>query len=224
VASQNYDDFEYIIVDGGSTDGTLDIVEKYSNKITKVVSEPDNGIYDAMNKGIRLASGDVIGILNSDDFYSHNQVLDSVADSFQDRDTEVVYSNLTYVDRQDVTKKVRYWKAGSYEEKKLDYGWIPPHPTCFIRKEVYQKYGQFNLDFHIAADYELLLRFLKKGLKIKYLDMDLVCMRTGGASGRNLSQRWNGWQELRKAWDTNNLVRPKFFVTKRILHKIKQYL
>lgn len=224
VLSQDYPDIEYIIVDGGSKDNTLEIINKYKDKIAKIISEPDQGIYDAMNKGIKLATGEVIGILNSDDFYKNSNVLSNVAKVFQQTGLEAVYGNIEYIDQEEINRVVRFWKAGEYKEKKLNFGWIMPHPAFFVKKEIYNKYGLFNLDFKIASDYELMLRFLKNGLKISYLSETLVCMREGGYSAKSLSQRRAGWTELKKAWQVNNFNLPLFFIARRILAKIKQYL
>lgn len=224
VIFQNYFDLEYIIVDGGSTDNTLEVINKYKNKIAKIISEPDKGIYDAMNKGIGMATGEVVGIINSDDFFIDDSVLSNVVNEFENNNVDAVYGDIVYVDREDTSKHVRYWKAGEYEKKKLNYGWIMPHPAVFIKKEIYNKFGLFNLDFKIAADYELLLRFLKNGMKVSYLPKTLVCMREGGFSASGFGKRRAGWVELKKAWQVNNFLLPCFFIVRRILHKLNQYL
>jgi|SaaInlStandDraft_7_1057024.scaffolds.fasta_scaffold119663_2 glycosyltransferase involved in cell wall biosynthesis len=225
VINQNYKNLEYIIVDGGSTDDTLDIIDRYRDRITRIITEPDKGVYDAMNKGVELASGDIIGILNSDDFYCSREILNSVVDSFISSGSSMVYGNLVYVDRLDISKKVRYWISGEYKKEKLNYGWIPPHPAVFIKKSVYKECGIFNLDFRIAADYEFLLRVLKKCNIIPfYINKDLVYMREGGFSASSLKQRRKGWEELKRAWEENEIKIPHFFITKRVLFKIRQYL
>lgn len=224
VVVQSYPNIEYIIIDGGSTDGTIDIIKKYSDKIFKFISEPDQGIYDAMNKGIHLATGEVIGIINSDDFYYGGSVLYNVMKEFEDSDADIVYGDIIYVDRLDKKKQVRYWKTGKYKEKKLHSGWIIPHPGLFIKKEIYNKFGLFNLDFKIAADYELILRFLLKGIKVRYIPEIIVSMREGGYSASGLRRRRAGWKELKKAWQVNNMHTPVFFVARRLLLKIKQYI
>jgi glycosyltransferase len=223
VLSQQHDSLEYIIVDGGSIDGTLDIINKYKDKIYKIVSEPDKGIYDAMNKGIKLSTGEVVGILNSDDFYCDNNVLKNISEVFSDNCVDATYGNIEYVERADIKKCIRFWRAGDYRKEKLSSGWIMPHPAFFVRKELYERYGLFNINFRIAADYELMLRFLKKDIKVKYLDQTLVCMREGGFSGNSFKQRLAGWRELKMAWTKNNFSVPPFFITRRILSKIKQY-
>jgi glycosyltransferase len=223
VLIQSCQEVEYIIIDGGSTDATLEIINKYKDKIFKIISEPDKGIYDAMNKGIKMATGDIVGILNSDDFYNNPNVLDNVINEFKRSDVDVVYGDIVYVDRENTQKQVRRWQAGSYKQKNLKDGWIMPHPAFFVKKEVYDKFGLFNLNFRIAADYELMLRFLKNGLSVSYLPEVLVCMREGGYSASGLKKRFSGWVELKQAWRINNLKLPLFFITRRILSKVKQY-
>lgn len=223
VLAQNYQDLEYIIVDGNSTDTTMDIVNKYKDKINKIISEKDSGIYDAMNKGIKMATGDIIGILNSDDLYKSQTVLKDVADCFKEKNIDACYGNIEYVDRCDIKKVVRFWRAGEYKKEKLNSGWIMPHPAFFVKKEVYNKYGLFNLDFRIAADYELMFRFLLKGIKLGYINKTLVSMREGGFSGQSYTQRKKGWEELKRAWVVNGLLVPKFFIARRLLFKTKQY-
>lgn len=223
VLSQSYANIEYIIIDGGSTDGTLDILKKYSDKISKVISEPDKGIYDAMNKGVALATGDVVGIINSDDFYVSDSVVANIVKKFEDTSLDACYGDIEYVDRVDSQKKVRKWVAGEYQKSKLYSGWIPPHPAFFVKREMYTKYGVFNLDFKIAADYELMLRFLFKGIKIEYVPQKLVYMREGGFSALSFKQRKRGWDELKKVWIVNGLPVPSFFILRRILYKINQF-
>lgn len=216
---------EYIIIDGGSIDGTLEIINKYRDRISKIISEPDKGIYDAMNKGVRFATGDIVGILNSDDYYVNNTVVESVVNEFVAKDIDACYGDLVYVSRQDKNKIVRKWTAGEYNRKKLFYGWIPPHPTFFVKKEIIDKFGLFDLNFKIASDYEFMLRLISKGkIKMNYLPKALVCMRAGGYSARSVSQRIRGWRELYQAWRINNLKPPKLLFIKRPLFKIKQYL
>ncbi len=223
VLAQNYDDLEYIIIDGGSKDGTIDIVNKYKDKISKIVCEPDKGIYDAMNKGLKMATGDVVGILNSDDFYKNTAVLKEVSEAFKNSDADICYGDIEYIDRENIKKVVRFWKAGEYKKEKLNSGWIMPHPALFVKKEIYNKYGLFNLDFKIAADYELMLRFLLKEVRVKYIKKTLVSMREGGFSGQSYKQRKKGWEELKRAWTINGLPIPKLFIFRRLLSKIKQY-
>lgn len=225
VIAQNYSDLEYIIIDGVSKDRTAEIVSAYQNKIKiKFISEPDRGIYDAMNKGIKIASGEIIGILNSDDLFDNKLVLKNVAETFSDNSIEAVYGDVKYF-FDNVDKITRYWRAGKYQESKLNNGWVIPHPALFVRRMVYEKYGLFNPDFRIAGDYEFILRILKiHKVKVKYLPEVFTKMYNGGASGSSLEQRKKGWEELKKAWLVNNLKLPHFFILRRILFKLRQYL
>lgn len=224
VISQNYTDIEYIFIDGGSSDGTQDIILKYKDKINiKFISEKDNGIYDAMNKGIKMATGEIVGILNSDDFYSDSSVLSDVVRSFENSKIDAVYGDITYFSN-DINKVTRYWKAGEYKESKLNNGWVIPHPALFVRKSVYDKCGLYNTDLKIAADYEFILRILKVyKINVKYIPKILVRMYDGGVSGSSLNKRIKGWKELEIAWSINNIKLPQFFIFRRILFKISQY-
>jgi len=227
VASQTYPNLEYIVIDGASQDGTLDIIKEYSGRLKiKLISEPDKGLYDAMNKGIRLASGDIVGILNSDDFFKDRLSLEKIATGFiNNPGTEAGYADLEFVSRNNLHQVIRFWRAGLYQEKKLDNGWVIPHPTFFAKRRVYQQYGAFKTEFKLAGDYELLLRLLKlHRLPLFYIPEVLVQMRSGGSSGRNLAQRRLGWQELKKAWEINHLKIPRFFIMRRVFFKINQYL
>ena len=187
VINQTYANIEYIIIDGQSTDGTLNIIKKYQNKITKLVSEPDKGIYDALNKGIEQANGNIIGFLHADDFYAHNKVIENIVNVFKIKKTDSVYGNLEYVSALKTDKIIRNWQAGKFCINELKRGWMPPHPTFYVKKEIYNKYGNFKLNYKIAADYDLMLRFLgKHQITTAYLDEVLVKMRMGGASNRSL--------------------------------------
>ena len=176
ILSQRHEhELELIVVDAGSTDDTMEILEGYRDSVTTLISEPDDGIYDGMNKGIRLATGDVVGILNADDRYSDEFVLRDVLETFSDSETDACYGNLVYVNDDD--EIVRYWKSGGHSAGKWYWGWMPPHPTFFVRRNMYEQYGVFDLGFPIAADYELMLRLLfKKRVRVKYLDRVLVRM------------------------------------------------
>lgn len=223
VVNQGYKDLEYIIIDGKSTDNTLSIIEEYKKTFPiKLISENDQGVYDAMNKGINLSSGEIISILNSDDLYDNNKILSEVQSAFnKDDKAEIVYGDIKYF-ANEPSHTTRYWKTGTYREKKLNNGWIIPHPALFIKKSVYHKYGTFNLDFKIAADYEFILRVLKT-YKLKPIYLPLVCVKmyNQGSSAKN---RLAGWKELKKAWKINNLQLPRFFIIRRILFKISQYI
>ncbi len=211
VVSQTYNNIEYIIIDGGSKDNTLNIVKSYEGKIAKVISEKDNGLYDALNKGIQLATGDVIGLIHSDDFYNDPNVIQHIVDTFQLTKAEAVYADLYYVDKDDTTKIFRKWKSGYYKHGMFLNGWMPPHPTFFVKREVYQKHGGFNLQLKSAADYELMLRFIHKHqITLAYLPEFIIKMRVGGKSNVTLKNRIRANQEDRKAWVMNGL-KPRFY-------------
>ncbi len=224
VIEQTYKDVEYIIVDGLSTDDTLKIVEKYKDKISKVISEKDAGIYDALNRGIEMATGDVIGLLHSDDFYLDKDVLQKYGDIFKSEKCDAVYADLYYVDKEDTNRIVRKWKSGIYNKSSFINGWMPPHPTFFVKKEIYSQLGKFNLDFKTAADYELMLRFiLKHNIKVSYLPVFTVKMRVGGKSNVTVKNRVNANLEDRRAWEINGL-KPRFYTLYlKPLRKILQF-
>lgn len=188
VCNQSFQGFEYIVIDGGSTDGTLDILDSYRSRIDRMRSEPDSGIYDALNKGIRLATGEYIGFLHSDDLFAGTEVLDRLSKRLQQRATDSIYGDLQYVERKDPRQVVRYWKAGHFSQRKLRWGWMPPHPTFYVRRDVYAKHGLFNTGLRIAADYDLLLRLLGRAqITTQYLPGVLVNMRTGGTSNQSIA-------------------------------------
>ncbi|WP_019987199.1 glycosyltransferase family 2 protein [Rudanella lutea] len=223
VLGQSYPDIEYIVVDGGSTDGTVELIREYGTRISRFVTEPDKGLYDAMNKGISMATGDVIGFLNSDDLYRHTEVVKHVVERFKQTGSDAVYSDMVYVDRYDISKVKRYWKAGSYRPGDFLWGWMPGHLSFFARKSVYDAYGHFRLDLRSAADYELMLRFIHKhNISLSYLPETTVIMREGGVSNANLKNRVRANQEDRMAWEMNEL-KPYFFtLTLKPLRKIVQ--
>lgn len=211
VVTQSYNDIEYIIVDGGSKDNTLNIVKSYEEKISKIISEKDNGLYDALNKGIKLATGEVIGLIHSDDFYNNTNVIQHVVNAFKSSQADAIYADLYYVDKDDTSKIFRKWKSGNYKHGMFVNGWMPPHPTFFAKREVYQKYGGFNLQLKSAADYELMLRLIHKHqIKLAYLPEFIIKMRVGGKSNVTLKNRIRANQEDRKAWVINGL-KPRFY-------------
>lgn len=223
VSEQDYANVEHLIIDGGSKDHTLDLVRQFPH-VSKLVSEKDKGIYDAMNKGIALASGEVIGILNSDDFYVSSSVLSKVAAKFQDPEIMAVYADLQFVQKDDTSKIVRTWKSGPYTRRSFYYGWMPPHPTFFVRKAVYEKFGVFNCDMGSAADYELMLRLLLKyGIKAIYLNECIVKMRMGGASTVSVKNRLKANKKDRLAWKINGLQPNLLTLYFKPLRKIRQY-
>ncbi len=224
VVNQNYDNVEYIIVDGASKDSTLEICERYKNNIDVLISEPDKGLYDAMNKGVDLASGDVVGILNADDFYNSNQVLADVAKAFEDVNTDLCYGDLVYVDPINTDKVVRNWVSGNYKKDAFLKGWMPPHPTFFLKKEHYQEFGKYNLVLKSSADYELMLRMMHKyKLKAHYINKTIVRMRTGGVSNASLKNRIRANQEDKMAWQLNGLKPSLFTFIRKPLSKLTQF-
>lgn len=217
-------DIEYIIIDGGSTDGTLDIINKYRDRIAKIVSEPDEGIYDAMNKGINLATGDIIGILNSDDFYSSDDILKLVSDEFNKKNVKCIWGDLVYVDSVNTNKIVRNWKSSPYKKGSFQKGWHPPHPTFFVKREVYERFGNFRTDLSTAGDFELILRFLEKHkVSSSYIPKVLTKMRAGGQSNKNCYHWIRAIWYSYKAFRINGLKVSPFFIIRKPLFKIKQF-
>ena len=224
VLSQNYKNVEYIIIDGASSDRTMDIVRSYGSLISKVISEPDRGIYDAMNKGIKIATGDVIGILNSDDLYNNEQVLNEIVGVFERDDVEAVYGDLVYVDENDIGKVIRTWRSGIFKPGSFALGWHPPHPALFIKREIYEKYGAFDLNFEISADFELMLRLFEKYMiKPAYIPKILVRMRLGGASNKSLKNIIKGNINCYRAFIKNNIKVSVLYPLFRLLPKIRQF-
>ena len=222
VAQQSYGDIEHLVVNGVSTDGTLDVVNARHHSGMQVISEPDDGIYDALNKGVTAAAGDVIGIMHSDDFFAHEGVLDSVAKSFAQTGADAVYGDLDYVSARDPDKIVRHWQSGSYDRQKLVRGWMPPHPAFYMRRKYYEELGGFDLQYQIAADYDSMVRYLwKHQLKAAYIPKVLMMMRTGGVSNRNLK---NIIQKSKEDWSVmrNNGLGLRCLLWKN-LSKIPQF-
>ena len=222
VLSQDYKDVEYIIVDGKSTDRTLEIIQSINNGI-KLISEKDQGMYDAMNKGINIASGDVIGILNADDIYKNSQVLTKVMDAFK-ANVSIVYGDIEYVKYNDLSKVVRKWKAGVFRSGKFKWGWMPPHPGFFIKKSCYESFGLFNLNLSTSADYELMLRMLEvHHLSCNYIPKTITSMRVGGASNSSLKNRLIANRNDKKAW-TIHPINPFWFTfILKPLRKLPQF-
>jgi glycosyltransferase involved in cell wall biosynthesis len=222
IRNQTYPHIEHIVVDGGSKDNTLSIVAGF-NHIKTVVSEPDYGIYDAMNKGLSMATGDVIGFLNSDDVYADDMVLERVANVFEMRRVDSLYSDLEFF-KDDVNDVIRVWNAGLIKRQRFLFGWMPPHPTFFVKKEVYNQFGGFDINFRHSADYELMLRFLyRHGISSHYLQGISVKMRAGGSSNASFKNRWQANQEDQFAW-RKNALKPHFFTTfLKPLVKLEQF-
>jgi glycosyltransferase involved in cell wall biosynthesis len=185
VLQQSYPSVEVIVVDGMSTDGTQEILADYASRLNEYVSELDAGMYDALNKGVGLATGDIVGFLHSDDLLADDHVLARIADAFADPDVDAVYGDLVYVRRQNSNQVLRYWRAGEFKYARLAWGWMPPHPTLYVRRRVYERLGGFDLTYRIAADYDCMLRFFTGGVRAVYVPNLLVRMRVGGISNRS---------------------------------------
>lgn len=224
VINQDYENIEYIVIDGDSTDGTLDTLGKYGSRISRLVSEPDNGMYDALNKGLCLASGEIVGLLHADDIFAHANVLSKVATILRDPQVDACYGDLLYVSRNDSNQIVRYWKSGPYNPRRFYRGWMPPHPAFFVKRSICEKYGMFNLALGSAADYELMLRFLlKNSITCTYIPEVLVKMRTGGQSNASLRNRIRAHRMDRHAWQVNGLRPYPWTLLCKPLSKIVQY-
>ena len=223
VRNQNIE-AEHILIDGDSKDRTMDIIESNRDSLAVVISEPDQGIYDAMNKGLKLASGDVIGILNSDDYYASDDVFKKISDVFKDPSINACYGDLIYFDAKNPKRILRFWKSGDFSPQKMYWGWMPPHPTFFVRRSVYEKYGLFNLELGTAADYEIMLRFLLKNqIKVKYIPDVLVKMCAGGVSNVTLGNRLRANKNDRMAWLANGLKPYPWTLWAKPLRKVGQW-
>ncbi|MDB5191410.1 MAG: glycosyltransferase [Segetibacter sp.] len=210
IQQQSYGNIEHIIVDGSSTDKTLSIIKELQHN-GPLKSEPDKGIYDAMNKGIAMATGDIIGILNSDDYYSDNNVIERIVNTFSASNCNAVYGDLLYVNSKNESEVLRKWVAGGYDARLFYRGWMPPHPTFFVKREMYEKLGCFNLKLKSSSDYELMLRFLfLHDIKAKYIPQVLVHMQDGGQSNKSLKNRFAAHKEDYMAWTANGL-KPKWY-------------
>ena len=224
VKKQDYPNIEHIIIDGASTDNTLQIVKEYPS-VSRIVSEPDSGIYDAMNKGIKIATGNIIGILNSDDIFADNSIIGDVAKVFERTEIDAVYGNLSYFRSGEEDKVVRLWRTKPYYERFFEDGELPPHPTLYVRKEIYDEIGVFRTDYKIAADIEFMLRLLKvKKAQSFFLDKIMVKMRLGGASTSGLRSYWTVTLETKRLWAENGLTYPFKLYFIRPLKKIQQLI
>jgi glycosyltransferase involved in cell wall biosynthesis len=225
VAGQTYPDVEHLIIDGGSTDGTVEVLRACGAGGLRWSSEPDRGIYDALNKGLRRATGEVIGILHGDDVYAHRHVLEEVADVFRTRQVDSCYGDLQYVDKGNIDKVVRLWKSSPFKAGKFRYGWMPPHPTFFAKREIYERFNGYNPEFRIAGDYELMLRFLEiHKISTHYIPEVLVKMRVGGVSNRSLGDMLVKTREDYRAWKVNRRSVPLCTILLKHLVKIPQFL
>jgi glycosyltransferase involved in cell wall biosynthesis len=223
VANQTYKDIEHIIVDGLSNDETLEIVREYPH-VAKIISEPDQGIYDAINKGIQLAQGEVVGILNSDDFLSSNFVITKIVESFNE-DTDAIIADITFVSPSDVSKTIRYYSSKNWRPNLFRWGFMPPHPSFYLRKEYYDNFGLYKNSYKIAADYELLIRMLYiNKLNYKYINLQTVTMRTGGVSTENFMSRYTLNKEIIKACAENGIYTNMIMLVLKYFIKVFEFL
>lgn len=225
VFSQTYKNFEVIIIDGLSTDNTLKLVSSFSSDV-RIFSEFDNGLYDAMNKGIELATGDVVAILNSDDLFFSNDILELIVSKFKlDQNLDIIYGNIVYVEQSNTNKIVRKWVSKNYYKNYFEDGNVPPHPSLFLRKRVYESAGKFNLDLKLASDYDFMLRIFKKfDFNSLFINRYIVKMRLGGATNKTYLNIIKQNIEILNSWKLNNLRAPFYLFPKRILLRLRQFL
>ena len=222
VVGQQFLNLEYIVIDGGSTDGTINIIKKYRDNVTVFISEPDKGIYDAMNKGIAQATGDVIGTLNADDYLFDNEVLNNIGSIFTEHNIDILYGDLDYVDIEGKIK--RKWRSGKYKEDMFNWGWMPPHPTFYCKRELFEKFGSYSLNYGSAADYELMSRFIHlHKIKPYYLDIVMVVMIVGGISNKSIVNRVRALRFDLKAMRNNNIMIPQMAVLLKPMRKMVQF-
>jgi glycosyltransferase len=221
---QSYQDIEYIIVDGASKDNTLGVIKELCPRVTRVISEPDEGIYDALNKGIEAATGDVIGFLHSDDLFAYSGAVKDIVTQLESSDCDAIYGDLQYVSKDETDNVIRLWKSGVYFKEKLKNGWMPPHPTFYMKRNLYEKFGLFDLSFKISADYDSLLRYLwTYDVKMTYLPKVVMKMRVGGASNRSLKNIIIKTQEDITVLKKHNIFWPRALLIKNV-SKITQFI
>ena len=227
VLRQTNKDFEYLIIDGGSTDETIDIVKSYESEFSgrlKWVSEKDQGIYDAMNKGIKMASGDVVGILNSDDYFTSDDILQKVDNAFKSHEIDAIYGDIHFIRDGNPQKYVRYYSSRMFRPFWLRFGFMPAHPSFYCKREIFDKAGLYSLDYKIGADYEMMVRLFKRHkIKSLYVNKDFVTMRTGGASNNNVRSRLTLIEEDVKACRVNGIYTNRFFIMLKFLYKIFEF-
>lgn len=226
IAAQTHPDIEHIVIDGGSTDGTQAIVEARRSNIARFVSERDKGVYDAMNKGIRMATGEVVATLNSDDIYAGPNVLQAVAERFQDPEVDVCYGDLVYVKRDAPEHVVRYWRSCEFNKDSLTRGWYPPHPTFFARRQMFESLGPFSPDFPIGGDVELMIRFLSHARKVAYIPQLMSRMRLGGISNSKLSTIYTQNVAVRRALRTNSIDAENLasYSVRKLVSRLSQFV
>jgi glycosyltransferase len=223
VQRQTHQDVNHVIQDGGSTDGTLDVVRSFDDPRTDLLSAPDTGIYDAINRGMERAGGDVIGLMHSDDIFASDTILERVANVFEDPDIDCVYGDLQYVAADDTSRVIRQWTSGPYQRGPLKKGWMPPHPTFYLRRSVLERFGGYDTSFQIAADYDAMLRWLwTGGIRAAYIPEVMVKMRVGGESNRSLGRILQKTREDMRALKKNGVGGPGTLAMKNI-RKIRQF-
>jgi glycosyltransferase involved in cell wall biosynthesis len=221
VLAQTYPEIEYIVVDGFSTDGTIEIIKSYGKKISKFISEPDDGIYDAINKGIMAAGGDIIGILNSDDVFYDDNIIKRVAEEFRQNDIDSVIGDVQFVDPMNIKKILRYYSSRNFHPGKFKFGYMPAHPSFYAKRQLFEKYGLYKTDYEIAADYELLIRFMYKNkISYKYLGMPFVNMRTGGVSTKSVRSNYILNKEIVRACRENGIRTNYFYIYSKYFIKV----
>ena len=224
VRVQTHTPVEHVVIDGMSNDGTEVVLERNTNNIANLIREPDQGIYDALNKGIRSATGDIIGFLHADDLLATPDALGWVADKFQSENVDAVYADLAYVDAENPSRIIRYWKAGNYQRPKFRRGWMPPHPTVYVKKTIYERFGMYRTTIGSGADYECLIRLLvKHEIQVGYIPEILVKMRVGGTSNASFKNRVAANRMDRQAWVDNDLKPPFGLRFSKPLSKVPQY-
>jgi glycosyltransferase involved in cell wall biosynthesis len=224
VLSQSYSNIEYIVIDGNSSDGTKELVASYGARITKFISAPDNSMYDAINKGINIATGDIVGLLHSDDFFYNNQVVEKIARAFEEIETDAVIGDIQFVDPVDTSKIVRYFSSKKFNLAKFRFGYMPPHPSFYVRRELYEKLGYYKTDYKIAADFELVLRFLLiRGIRYKYLEMPFVSMRRGGISNESIGSNITLNKEIARACRENGIYTNYLLIYSKYITKIFEF-
>lgn len=221
--AQTHDDFEHVVMDAGSTDGSLELLREISDPRMSLTSEPDDGIYDALNKGMKRASGDVIGLMHSDDVFASRSVLELVAHAFEDSDVDAVYGDLQYVSAKDPDRVIRHWTAGEFSVSKLRRGWMPPHPSLYVRSSVIERWGGYDTSYQIAADYDAILRWFGKGrIRARYVPEVFVKMRVGGESNRSIERILQKSREDYRALKANKVGGPGALLWKN-LSKLGQF-
>ena len=224
VSDQSYDNIEHIVIDGGSSDGTIDLVNWHGKRVSKIVTGPDGGIYDAMNKGLRLATGDYVAYLNSDDFYANDKVIQQIAEAIHETNADAIYGDLSYVKRNDPKIRVRYWKSQMFQPGSFAQGFAPPHPTFFMKRKLLDELGGFNLSYTLAADFDLMFRALEiKKYTSTYMPLELTRMRTGGATNISLKSIIRQNKEiLRSLRSHGTSVSTAGFIARKLLSRIRQ--